>query len=353
MILRPTVVVGALTLLGWNSILPSQQVPSQQASQKAASIANTRGMVWIPGGTAMLGSQEGDPDAPLHRVELDGFWLDRTEVTNAQFAQFVAATGYVTVAERKPTPEELPGVPPEALVAGSLVFRPPGDAVDLREFWRWWEFVPGACWRRPDGPGSAIAGRDLHPVVHICYQDAIAFCKWAKKRLPTEAEWEYAARGGLDQKRYVWGDSKPDADGWVVNIWQGEFPRKNERRDGFATTAPVATYPANGHGLYDMSGNVWEWCHDLYHPRGYGDPTRLAKNPQGPRKSFDPMEPGAVKHVMRGGSFLCSDVYCLGYLPGTRMKSTPDTSLCHTGFRCALTAPAPKPDRAREDKKRP
>ncbi len=301
----------------------------------------SEGMVWIAGGEAVLGSQTGDRDAPLHRVRLGGFWLDPTEVTNAEFARFVAATGYVTDAERKPGKEDVPGVPEDQLVAGSLVFTPPPGAVDVREFWNWWSFVPGADWRHPTGPGSSNVGLDEHPVVHTSWRDANAFAKWAGKRLPTEAEWEFAARGGLDQQRFVWGKEKLPGGVWMANIWQGKFPQENTVADGFPTTSPVRAFPANGFGLYGMSGNVWEWCSDLYHPQGYGDGKEVLVDPQGPAKSFDPQEPGAVKRVMRGGSFLCSDEYCLGYLPGTRMKSTPDTSLCHTGFRCAVTAKAP------------
>jgi formylglycine-generating enzyme required for sulfatase activity len=302
---------------------------------------STEGMVWIAGGEAVLGSQVGEPDAPLHRVRLDGFWLDATEVTNAQFARFVAATGYVTDAEKKPSAEEIPGVPEDQLFAGSLVFTPPADAVDLREFWQWWTFLAGADWRHPTGPGSTNVGLDEHPVVHVSWRDANAFAAWAGKRLPTEAEWEFAARGGLDQQRFVWGDDKVPDGVWRTNIWQGKFPTKNTLADGFATTAPVRAFAPNAFGLSGMSGNVWEWCSDFYHPRGYGDGKQVLVNPQGPERSFDPQEPGAVKRVMRGGSFLCSDEYCLGYLPGTRMKSSPDTSLCHTGFRCALTAEGP------------
>ena len=308
----------------------------------------TDGMTWIPGGQAVLGSQTGDLDAPLHRVVLDGFWLDTTEVTNAQFGAFVTATGYVTDAERKPTAAELPGVPEAQLVAGSLVFTPPPDAVDLEEFWQWWSYVAGADWRHPAGPGSSIDGKGDHPVVHVSWRDAQAYCKWSKKRLPTEAEWEYGARGGLDQQRYVWGSEQRPGQKWPANIFQGTFPQQNTAADGFVTTAPVRAFAPNGYGLHCMSGNVWEWCQDLYRPDGQGDGKVgdgkvVAKNPQGPATSHDPMEPGVEKRVMRGGSFLCSDVYCLGYLPGTRMKSTPDTSLCHTGFRCALTAPGPGP----------
>ena len=324
------------------SVLSSLLLTAAVAAQKAPS-APPQAMVWIPGGQATLGSQNEDWDAPLHEVRLSGFWMDATEVTNDQFAAFVAATGYVTDAERRPTPEEVPGVPAELLVAGSLVFAPPADAVDLREFWRWWSFVEGANWRRPTGPGSSINGRGSHPVVHVSWRDATSYAKWAKKRLPTEAEWEYAARGGLDRNKYVWGQQQQVAGALPANIWNGDFPRENTREDGYEGTAPARSFAANGYGLYGMSGNVWEWCSDWYHPRGYGDGGEVLVNPQGPSRSFDPQEPGAKKRVMRGGSFLCSDVYCLGYLPGTRMKSTPDTSLCHTGFRCVSDAPPPSP----------
>jgi formylglycine-generating enzyme required for sulfatase activity len=303
------------------------------------------GMVWIPGGEAVLGSQNGDADAPLHRVRITGFWLDATEVTNAQFAAFVAATGHVTDAEKPPSKADVPDLPDDQRVAGSLVFAPPPDAVDLRAFWSWWRFVPGANWRQPEGPGSSTAGKDEHPVVHVSWRDAQAYARWAGKRLPSEAEWEYAARGGLAQARYVWGDEAPTDAAPRANIWQGAFPRRNALADGFAATAPVRAFAANGFGLHGMSGNVWEWCQDWYHPQGYGDVAAVAVDPQGPANRFDPQEPDAHKRVMRGGSFLCSDAYCLGYQPGTRMKSTPDTSLCHTGFRCARSVPAPADSR--------
>ncbi|MEO6596844.1 MAG: formylglycine-generating enzyme family protein [Planctomycetota bacterium] len=331
----------ALRVAGFVGALVGALPAQDAAAGPVTTSASTKGMVWIAGGEATLGSQNGDRDAPLHRVRLDGFWLDATEVTNAQFAAFVAATHYVTDAEKKPSPEDVPGVPQDQLFAGSLVFMPPPEAVDLREFWQWWQFVAGACWRHPAGPGSSIEGIDEHPVVHVSWRDAVAYTAWAKKRLPSEAEWEFAARGGLDQNRYVWGHEVSPGGVMQANIWHGPFPQQNTLDDGFASTAPVRHFPASAFGLYGMSGNVWEWCQDRYRPDGYGDGKRIAINPQGPETSFDPQEPGVEKRVMRGGSFLCSDVYCLGYLPGTRMKSTPDTSLCHTGFRCALTAPAP------------
>jgi formylglycine-generating enzyme required for sulfatase activity len=292
------------------------------------------GMVWIPGGEFWMGSDEGQSDErPVHQVRLEDFFLDETEVTNAEFAKFVEATGYVTVAERKPDPKDFPGVPEEALVPGGVVYKRPSGPVTLRNHLNWWEYVPGAQWRHPLGPDSDIEGKQDHPVVQVCWEDAVAYCEWAGKRLPTEAEWEYAARGGLDRKPYVWGEEKVPEGTWMMNIWQGNFPLNNELADGFEDTAPVKSYPPNGLGLYDMAGNVWEWCSDWYRPDTYTEAPR--ENPQGPETSFDPREPGVPKKVSRGGSFLCSDNYCIGYRPSARMKNTIDTGLCHTGFRCA------------------
>ncbi|MFN7138388.1 MAG: formylglycine-generating enzyme family protein [Limisphaerales bacterium] len=301
----------------------------------------TNDMVWIPAGTFKMGSDSGKSDErPVHKVTLDGFWMDKTEVTNEQFEKFVRATGYVTVAERKPNPEDFPGADPSMLVPGSVVFSPPTHAVSLNNHMQWWRYVPGANWRHPEGPGSDIKGREKHPVVHICYEDAVAYAKWAGKRLPTEAEWEYAARGALDQQDYMWGQEQTPGGQWLANIWQGKFPAENELADGFRLTSPVASYPPNGYGLYDMAGNVWEWCSDWYLPNYYEQsPTH---NPKGPNTSYDPNEPGVMKKVTRGGSYLCSDSYCIGYRPSARMKTTPDTGLSHTGFRCVKDAPGPK-----------
>jgi formylglycine-generating enzyme required for sulfatase activity len=298
----------------------------------------TNGMVWIPGGTFIMGSRNGQPDeAPEHEVTVSGFWMDKTEVTNGEFAEFVKATGYVTIAERKPDPKDFPGAPAETLVPGSVVFTPPANDPSLENPYAWWKYVAGADWRHPEGPGSHIAGREKHPVTHVAWEDAIAYAKWAGKRLPTEAEWEHAARGGLHGAQYVWGPDKPGAWRDAANIWQGRFPIENSEEDGFRATAPVARYPANGYGLHDMAGNVWEWCSDWYHPEYYRHSAKL--NPKGPETSFDPDEPGTAKRVMRGGSFLCNDVYCSGYRPSARMKSSPDTGLSHTGFRCVRDGP--------------
>lgn len=292
------------------------------------------GMVWIPPGRFSMGSPYapfGDA-RPIHTVELDGFWMDAAPVTNAQYAQFVEATGYKTVAERKPKPEDLPGVPADKLVPGSLVFHSPAQTVPLNDVSQWWEFVPGADWRHPEGPGSDLKGRENHPVVQVCYEDAIAYAKWAGKRLPTEAEWEYAARGGLTQEPYVWGKEFHPGGKWMANTWQGRFPNANSKEDGFVRTSPVRSFPPNGFGLYDMAGNVWEWCSDWYRPDYYAHSPR--KNPQGPSDSFDPDEPGLPKRVQRGGSFLCTDQYCSRYMPGGRGKGATDTGASHIGFRC-------------------
>jgi formylglycine-generating enzyme required for sulfatase activity len=289
------------------------------------------GMVWIPGGTFTMGSDhEGMEDArPLHRVTLDGFWMDATEVTNGQFAKFADATGYVTVAEKKP---DIPGAPAEKLVPGSMVFTPPGGAADLNQPYSWWQYVPGASWRHPEGPGSDLKGRETHPVVHVCYDDALAFAKWAGKRLPTEAEWEFAARGGLDQKTYAWGDELKPGGKWMANIWQGKFPQENALEDGHRLAAPVRSFPPNRFGLYDVAGNVWEWCADWYRPDYYAKSPE--KNPRGPDDSLDPMEPSIPKRVQRGGSFLCSDLYCVRYVMGSRGKGEVQSATNHIGFRC-------------------
>ncbi|MBI3874903.1 MAG: formylglycine-generating enzyme family protein [Verrucomicrobia bacterium] len=290
-------------------------------------------MAWIPSGTFMMGSNDGQTDEkPVHEVAADGFWMDKYEVTNEQFEKFVKATGYVTVAERKPDPKDFPGVPADKLVAGSICFRPPEVVESLRDHMQWWEYVPGANWRHPEGPNSTIVGREKHPVVHVCWFDAAAYAKWAGKRLPTEAEWEFAARGGLTNAAFTWGNEMTPGGKWLANIWQGRFPKENTLNDGFQFTAPGGSFPPNGYGLYDMAGNVWEWCADWYLPEYYA--TSPKQNPQGPDHSFDPNEPGVAKRVTRGGSFLCSDQYCTGYRPAMRMKTSPDTGLQHTGFRC-------------------
>jgi formylglycine-generating enzyme required for sulfatase activity len=309
------------------------------------------GMVWVPGGEFLMGAdsdQTWPEESPSHRVFVDGFWMDRTEVTNAQFRAFVRATGYVTTAEKPPALEEVmrqlpPGSPPppkESLVPGSLVFSPPAGRVPFDDFSKWWAWTPGADWRHPEGPGSTLDGRDDHPVVHVSWDDAAAFARWAGKRLPTEAEWEFAARGGLSAKPYVWGDARPGSGGaWEANIWQGEFPHRNTSADGHARTAPVGSFPANGYGLFDMAGNVWEWCADWYRADLYRRRAGagIVVNPAGPDSGVDPGRPFGAMRAQRGGSFLCSDEYCSRYRPSARHGCNPDTGMSHVGFRCVLS----------------
>ncbi|MFP4095175.1 MAG: formylglycine-generating enzyme family protein [Cyclobacteriaceae bacterium] len=316
---------------------------------------NTQGMVWVPGGTFMMGgdNEQARPDEfPKHQVRLEGFWMDAHEVTNAQFSAFVDATGYVTTAEQKPDWEEMkkqlppgtPKPPDDVLVAASLVFTPTASAVPLHDVSQWWSWVPQANWRQPEGPGSTIEGKENHPVVHISWYDATAYAKWAGKRLPTEAEWEYAARAGQQDHIYPWGNEHIDEHRVKANSWQGQFPNYNSERDGFTGTAPVKSFAPNAYGLYDMAGNVWEWCADWYHYDYYKMTEDKSENPKGPSSSYDPMEPGIPKRVQRGGSFLCNDVYCSGYRAASRMKSSPDTGMSHVGFRCVSDAPAPQAD---------
>lgn len=311
------------------------------------------GMVWIPAGEFAMGSPQPDTNAnerPVHGVRVSGFWMDRTEVTNAQFAAFVKATGYKTTAEKPVDWEEMkkqvpPGTPKpddSVLAPGALVFIPPPKPLnDLNDFSQWWQWVHGADWRHPSGPNSNIDGKDDHPVVQVSWDDALAYATWAGKRLPTEAEWEYAARGGMTGKRFPWGDQKlSDTDGAVANIWQGRFPDMNTSADGFAATAPVGRYPANAFGLHDMAGNVWEWCSDWYRADAYAIAARagVASDPKGPDRCWDPQEPNALKRVTRGGSFLCHVTYCESYRPGARRGSAYDTGSPHIGFRCVKSA---------------
>jgi sulfatase modifying factor 1 len=294
--------------------------------------------VWVPGGEFTMGDEEFADARPPHKVQVEGFWMDETEVTNEQFAWFVKQTDYVTIAERTPRPEDFPNVPREALparlVAGSPVFTPakclPGQA--CLSCVNWWEYCEGASWRHPEGPDSDLRGRAKHPVVHVAWEDAMAYARWAGKRLPTEAEWERAARGGLEGKRYYWGNELCPGGKWMANIWQGQFPLENRTDDGFPGAAPVKSFPPNAFGLYDMAGNVWEWCADWYRPDYYAVSPK--DNPQGPESSIDPDGRDEPKRVQRGGSFLCSDNYCVRYRAGARGQGEPKTGLSHTGFRC-------------------
>ena len=302
------------------------------------------GMVWVPGGTFLMGSDDFYPEeAPTHRVAVDGFWMDQTTVTNSQFRRFVEATGYVTGAEQAPNLDDYPNAPPEVLVPGSAVFRKPPMRVDLRNYQQWWSYVPGADWRHPEGPGSSLNGRWNHPVVHVVYADAEAYAAWANKTLPTEAEWEFAARGDLERAVYTWGDEFAPNGVMMANTWQGEFPWQNLRADGYERTAPVGSFPANGYGLHDMAGNVWEWTSDWFqsrHPEEADKPCCIPVNPRGGERdrSRDPATPETPlpRKVVKGGSYLCAPNYCLRYRPAARSPETIDSSTCHIGFRCIV-----------------
>lgn len=353
-----------LVLLASRSTSPvSEQNRESRASVDAVTFAATvpnlaaaagtapAGMVWIPGGEFSMGSTAeseslcGLPgvtsDAlPVHRVYVDGFWMDATELTNEEFERFVRATGYVTIAERTPTKEEFPDAPPENLVPGSTVFTPTREAVPLDNYFQWWRYQEGANWRHPEGPRSSIKGKEKYPVVHICYDDAIAYAKWAGKRLPTEAEWEFAARGGLMGMLYAWGNSFRLNDKAMANTYQGKFPVKDTGADGFASLAPVASFAPNGYGLYDVAGNAWEWVSDWYTSNYYAELASsggVTRNPQGPSAAFDPSEPDVKKRVQRGGSFLCTDEYCTRYMVGTRGKGELSTASNHLGVRLVMS----------------
>ena len=326
---------------------PSVTFVSTKSNSTSAPGPAPKGMVWIPGGEFSMGSTAESEsmcdmpgltrDAlPVHRVYVDGFWMDATELTNEEFVKFIKATGYVTIAERTPTKEEFPDAPPENLVAGSIVFTASIEAVPLNNHYQWWRYQTGANWRHPQGPESNIKGKEKYPVVHIAYDDALAYAKWAGKRLPTEAEWEFAARGGLTGKLYAWGDDLNAQNKPMANTYQGKFPVADTGSDGFAGIAPVASFTPNGYGLYDVGGNVWEWVSDWYRPDYYAELAKVGgvtKNPAGPESSFDPSEPTEKKRVHRGGSFLCTDQYCTRYMVGTRGKGELNTATDHLGVR--------------------
>lgn len=331
-------------------------VPSRFAAASADSTlqfngdTSTTGMVLVKGGTFMMGgdnSQAGADEYPKHKVEVKRFWMDATEVTNAEFQKFVEATHYITTAETKPDWDEMkqtlpPGTPkpPDSLlVAASLVFHQTAGPVNLNDYSQWWHWQKGADWKHPEGPGSNIKGKENYPVVQVSWYDAMAYCKWAGKRLPTEAEWEFAARGGLQNDIYPWGNEPINEGKSKANSWGGKFPYYNDDKDGFVGLAPVKSFSPNGYALYDMAGNVWEWCSDWYDANYYQSlENSVAVDPKGPSKSYDPMDPYSPKRSLRGGSFLCNDAYCSGYRVARRMKSSPDTGLEHTGFRCVKDA---------------
>ena len=300
------------------------------------------GMVWIPGGQFRMGSDSHYPEErPVHRASVDSFWIDAHPVTNAEFARFVADTNHVTSAEIPPKAADYPGAQPDMLFAGLLVFKQPDGPVDRRDFHNWWRFLRGATWRRPYGPGTSLAGKQNHPVVHVTFDDAMAYAQWAGKSLPTEAEWEFAARGGLDGATYGWGNELHPGGREMANTWQGEFPWQNFCDDGFEGTSPVGTFPANGYGLFDMIGNVWEWTTDWFvatHEHDAAKPCCVPHNPQGPaaHSSYDPCQPQVKipRKVLKGGSHLCAANYCERYRPAARFPEPIDTSTCHVGFRC-------------------
>ena len=326
---------------GFEPTIENDDAPPKQVPER---------MVWIPGGEFSMGANDPpdidevgmkatDDGRPIHRVYVDGFFMENTHVTNAEYARFVKATGYVTVAERTPRAEDFPGAPPGNLNPGGVVFTPPAHAVQLNNDLQWWSYENGANWRHPTGPTSDLKGKDDYPVVQIAYKDAEAYATWAGKRLPTEAEWEFAARGGLAGKPYVWGDDFRPSGRWMANTHQGHFPDQDTGEDGHPGIAPVAQYPSNAYGLYDMAGNVWQWTTDWYRPDYYrelraGGP--VARNPRGPDQPFDPAEPGVPKKVHRGGSFLCTSQYCSRYIVGTRGKGEVSTGTNHLGFRCVM-----------------
>jgi formylglycine-generating enzyme required for sulfatase activity len=329
----------------------SEQSANDGGAAPAPSPEPFPGMVWIPGGTFQMGSDKHYPEErPAHRVSVDGFWIDRHPVTNARFENFVAATSHVTFAEIPPDPRDYPGALPHMLYAGSLVFVKPEGPVDRRNVGNWWQYMRGADWRHPHGPRSSIHGKAEHPVVHVSFADAETFAHWEGKELPTEAEWEFAARGGLDGATYAWGDEFLPHERYMANTWQGEFPWSNSVSDGYEGTSPVGIYPPNGYGLYDMIGNVWEWTTDWYEPRHQGEMMKaccIPRNPLGGREdaSYDPSQPEIriPRKVLKGGSHLCAPNYCRRYRPAARFPEPVDTSTCHVGFRCILRGAPPAP----------
>jgi formylglycine-generating enzyme len=300
-----------------------------------------RDMVWVPGGTFQMGSDRFYPEeAPVRKVKVNGFWIDTHTVTNDQFSRFVADAGHVTLAEKPANPDDYPGAKPELLEPSSVVFRKPATPVDMNNAYNWWTYVKGANWRNPRGPGTTIDGLGQHPVVHVAFEDVEAYAKWAGMALPTEAEWEFAARGGIEGADYSWGnDFAPDGK-LMANTWQGRFPYQNLLEDGYEWTAPVGTFPANGYGLYDMAGNVWQWTTDWYQPHeAIVKACCTLDNPHGGDRdrSIDPRDVARIpRRVMKGGSYLCAPNYCHRYRPAARMAQAIDTATCHVGFRCII-----------------
>jgi sulfatase modifying factor 1 len=321
-------------------------VSTKSGTQRPLENRADDGMLYVSGGTFHMGSDRHYPEeAPVHRVTVDGFWMDRTPVTNRQFRKFINATGYVTFAELTPDPNDYPDALPHMLKAGSLVFTPPKQAVDLRDFSQWWAFKFGAHWRRPYGPRSNISGQDDYPVVHVAYRDVEAYANWAGKELPTEAEWEFAARGGLDGAEFAWGSELMPGGKHLANTWQGLFPYENLASDGYTRTSRVDAFPPNNFGLFDMIGNVWEWTTDWYSTRHTDDARKACCIPENPRGgsevgSYDSCQPRnrIPRKVVKGGSHLCAPNYCRRYRPAARHAQPVDTSMSHVGFRCILRA---------------
>jgi len=326
-----------------DEIVPSDTLfdESLETIQRLSNVP-PHGMVWIPGGSFLMGSDKFYPEeAPVHRVKVDGFWMDRFTVTNADFERFVAATGYVTSAEKPANPDNYPGALPDMLSPSSTMFKKPAGPVDMRNHYNWWVYVRGANWRHPRGPASSIKKLADHPVVHVAYEDVQAYASWAGKELPTEAEWEFAARGGLDGADYVWGNELTPDGRHMANTWQGEFPHSNTVDDGYEYTAPVGSFPPNGYGLFDMAGNVWQWTEDWYQEHSRIDsPCCTAENPRGAARdaSYDQRQPDVKipRKVTKGGSHLCAPNYCRRYRPAARMAQPVDTSISHLGFRCIV-----------------
>jgi sulfatase modifying factor 1 len=326
---------------------PGTPAHGNTAAPPPAAAPPAKHMVWVPGGTFQMGSDDFYPEErPVHPVTVDGFWMDDHAVTNAEFRRFVQATGYRTLAERPPQPADYPDADPALLVPGALVFRRPAGHVNLHHpaaYQAWWAYMPGACWRHPEGPGSTLSGRERHPVVQVAYEDAAAYAAWAGKALPTEAEWEFAARGGLDGAVFVWGDEFAPRGRLQANTWQGEFPWQNLGTDGYERTSPAGAFPPNGYGLYDMAGNVWEWTTDFYmphHPAAATEACCIPRNPRveaaAPSNAAGPPGAPIPRRVLKGGSHLCAPNYCLRYRPAARQGEAIDTATTHIGFRCIV-----------------
>jgi formylglycine-generating enzyme len=352
----------ASVLLISNGAMASPNATASNPDDRSGDQVNRKAppaMAWITGGAFLMGTNDKESfpnERPAHLVQVQGFWMDEHDVTNAEFSKFVEATGYVTTADRKINWEDLkkelpPGAPKpddSALAPGALVFTPTSGPVPLNDLSAWWRWVPGANWRHPEGPQSSIQGRENHPVVQVSWYDALAYAQWAGKRLPTEAEWEFAARGGLESKRYVWGDEFKPVGKHMANTWQGQFPVTNTAEDGFVGTSPVGSFPANGYGLYDMAGNVWQWCSDWYRVDTNIEAAskNVCRDPRGPTESYDPGDPYSPKRVVKGGSFLCNPSYCESYRPSARRGTPPDTGSSHTGFRCVISGDNPEVTRS-------